>query len=67
MLKITELESIIDFLRGRQIAYMVYDHFQATGAFDIAQGLSDLNKFCLHDDDVQDFDTRWDSSSIGDK
>ena len=32
---------------------MVYDHFQATG--DIAQGLSDLNKICLHDDDVQDF------------
>ena len=39
---------------------MIYDHFRATGAYDIAQGLSDLFNICLHDDDVQDFDTRWD-------
>ena len=24
------------FLRGRQIAYMIYDHFQSTGAYDTA-------------------------------
>ena len=30
------------FLRGRQIVNMIYDHFQATGAHDAAQGLSDL-------------------------
>ena len=46
--------------RGSQIAYMIYDHFQATGASDAAQDLSDLFNVCLHDDDVQDFDTRWD-------
>ena len=40
-------------LRGRQIAYMIYDHFQATGAYDAAQGLSDLFKYS------QDFDRRW--------
>ena len=39
---------------------MIHDHFQATGACDAAQGLSDLFNICLHDDDVQDFDTRWD-------
>ena len=27
------------FLRGRQIAYMIHDHFQATGACNAAQGL----------------------------
>ena len=39
---------------------MIHDHFQATGLCDAAQGLSDLFNICLHDDDVQDFDTRWD-------
>ena len=30
------------FLRGRQIAYMIYDYVLATGAFEAVQGLSDL-------------------------
>ena len=46
------------FLRGRQISYMIYEHFRATGA----QGLSDLFKIRLQNDDVQDFDTRWDQA-----
>ena len=50
------------FLRGRQIAYMVSDYFRATGAYDAVQGLSYLFGLCLHDDDVQDFDTRWDEA-----
>ena len=28
--------------QGRQIAYMIYDHFRATGVYDAAQDLSDL-------------------------
>ena len=48
------------FLRGRHIAYIIYDHFQANGAYDAAQGLTDLFKFCFQNDDVQDFDARWD-------
>ena len=38
---------------------MIYDHVQATGAYDAARGLSDLFNVCLQNDDVQDFDTRW--------
>ena len=53
------------FLRGRQIAYMIYGHFQSTGACDTAQGLSDLISFCLQDDDVQDLDTSWDQILLG--
>ena len=30
------------FLRGRQIAYMIYEYFRATGAYEAVQGLSDL-------------------------
>ena len=37
----------IRFLRKRQVFYMIYDHFQATGAYDAAQGLSDLLNICL--------------------
>ena len=50
------------FLRGRQIAYMIYDHFRATGACDAAQDLSDLFKVDSQGDDIQDFDTRWDQA-----
>ena len=45
------------FLRGRQFAQMTHEHFQSTGAYDTAQGLSDLFNICLKNDDVQDFDT----------
>ena len=30
------------FLRGRQIAYMIYQYFRATGAYEAVQGLADL-------------------------
>ena len=45
------------FLRGRQIAKMIYDHFRATGGYEAVQGPSDLFITRLQDDDVQDFDT----------
>ena len=32
------------FLRGTQIAYMIYESFQATGAYEAVSGLSDLFK-----------------------
>ena len=44
---------------------MIFGHFQSTGAYDIAQGLSGLFSICLQDDDVQDFDTRWDQILSG--
>ena len=44
------------FLRGRQIAYMIYEHYRATGAYEAVQGLSDLFNLRSQNDDVQDFD-----------
>ena len=52
------------FLRGRQIARMIYEHFRATGAYDAVQGLSDLFNVRLQNDDVQDFDVRWDQALL---
>ena len=51
------------FLRWRQIAHTIYEHFRATGVFEAVQRLSDLLKLHLQNDDVQDFDVRWDQSS----
>ena len=47
------------FLRGRQLAYTIYEHFRATGAHEAVQGLSDWFNIRLRNDDVQDFDTTW--------
>ena len=48
------------FLRGRQIAYMIYDYLRVTGAHDTDLYYADLFTITLRDDDVQEFDTRWD-------
>ena len=48
------------FLRGRLIAFMIYDYFRVTGAHDAVLDYVDLFSFTLRDDDVQEFDTRWD-------
>ena len=51
-------------LQGRQIAFMIYGHFRATGAYEAVQGLSDLFNTRLQNDNVQDFDVRWDQALL---
>ena len=46
------------FLRGRQIALMIYDYFRVTGAHDAVLDYVDLFSITLRND-VQEFDTRW--------
>ena len=48
------------FLRGRQIAFMIYDYFRETGAHDTVLDYADLFSITLRNDDVQELDTRWD-------
>ena len=43
---------------------VIYEHFRATGAYEAVQGLSDLFSFSLQNDDVQDFDVRWDEALL---
>ena len=47
------------FLRGIQIAFMIYDHFRSTGSYDKIKGLSGLFSIRLENDDIQDFGLRW--------
>ena len=51
-------------LRGRQITYMIYDNFRATGAHDAAQDLSDLFNVSFQGDEIQDVDARWDQALL---
>ena len=39
---------------------MIYDFFPVTDAHDTVLDCADLFSVTLHDDHVQDFDTRWD-------
>ena len=48
------------FLRGRQIAYLIYEQFRVTGAHDSVENYADLFTIALRNDDIQEFDSKWD-------
>ena len=48
------------FLRGRQMAYMIYEYFWVTGAHEAVLDYTELFSITLDGDDIQDFDVSWD-------
>ena len=57
------------FLRGRHIAYMIYEYFRANGAHTVPMKQCKDSQTCsllsfLQNDDVQDFDVRWDHALL---
>ena len=48
------------FFRGRQIAYLIYEYFWVTGANDSVENYADLFIIGLRNDDIQEFDSKWD-------
>ena len=48
------------FLRGRQIAYLIYLYFWVIGANDSVDNYADLFTVILRNDDIQEFDSKWD-------
>ena len=48
------------FLRGRQIAYLIYEYFRVTRANDSVENYADLITIGLRNDDIQEFDSKWD-------
>ena len=48
------------FLRGRQIAYLIYDYFWVTGAQGSVENYADLFTISLRNDDTQEFDSKLD-------
>ena len=47
------------FLCGRQIAYLIFEHFRVTGIHDSVENYADLFTISLRNDDIQDFDSKW--------
>ena len=48
------------FLRGGQIAYLICEYFRVTGAHDSVENYADLFTIVLRNDDIQEFDSKWD-------
>ena len=48
------------FLRGRHIAYLIYEQFRVTGTHDSVENYTDLFTNALRNDDIQEFDSKWD-------
>ena len=46
------------FLRGRQIAYLIYDYFRVTGANGSVENFADLFTIVLRNDDIQKFESK---------
>ena len=49
------------FFRGRQIAYLIYEYFRVTEAHDSVENYADLFTISLRNDDIQEFDSKWES------
>ena len=52
------------FLRGRQIACLIYEHFRPTVSYDEIQGISGLFSMKLESGDIQDFELRWEQALL---
>ena len=52
------------FLRGDRLVFSICDYFRTTGSFDEIQGLSRWFKKRLENDDIQDFDQRWEQALL---
>ena len=48
------------FLRGRQIAHLIYEYFRVTGSNDSVENYADLFTVVLRNDDIQELDSKWD-------
>ena len=48
------------FLRGRQIAYLISEYFRVTVANDSVENYADVFTVGLRNDDIQEFDSKWD-------
>ena len=52
------------FLRRRQIAYLIYEYFRVTGANDSVENHADLFTIALRNDDILEFDSKWDGNLL---
>ena len=49
------------FLRGRQIAYLMYEYFRVAGTNDSIENYADIFTVVFRNDDFLEFDSKWES------
>ena len=59
-LKEQEVQKEDRFLRGRQIAFLIYEYFRDTGVNDSVENYVDIFTNDFRRDDIQEFDSSWD-------
>ena len=47
------------FLRGRQIAYLIYEYFWVTGVNDSVENYADLFTVSLRNDEIRELNSKW--------
>ena len=52
--------SLEEMKARKEIAYLIYEYFRVTGANDSVENYADLLKVVLRNDDIQEFDSKWD-------
>ena len=52
------------FYHGKQFTYLIYDYFRVTGANDSVENCADLCTISLRNDDIQEFDSKFDGISL---
>ena len=52
------------FLRGRRMTHLIYEYFGVTEANDSVENYADLFTVVLRNDDVQEFDSKWDEIQL---
>ena len=52
------------FLRGEQTASLIYEYFQPSGSYDEIERLAGLFSNKLENDNIQDFDLRWEQALL---
>ena len=55
------------FLRGRQIAYLIYEYFRVPGANDSVENYAELVSIVLRNDDIQEFDSKMGRNFVNDE
>ena len=48
------------FLRGKQVVFVIFDYFRVIGGHDTVLDYADSFFVALRVEDIQEFDTRWD-------
>ena len=48
------------FFPGRQIDYLIYEYFRVPGVHDSVENYADLFTISLRNNDIQEFDSKWD-------